>query len=194
MNNPINITNPIEVTPDTQYTITIDVPFNDIDLFHIVDDAIFYITNNLQSSSILKLKEHLLEHPDIYETERIEMKTKTLKTFYDENKFNYDQFNFMALDIQGAELLALKGAKEIINFIDYIYIEVNIKELYENCALLDEIDEYLNNFGFKRDNILLTQHGWGDAFYSKHIFSISKQIIKKYYTPSIYLSNLNCCN
>ena len=144
------------------------------------ENIIFYITNNLQSSSILKLKEHLLEHPDIYETERIEMKTKTLKTFYDENKFNYDQFNFMALDIQGAELLALKGAKEIINFIDYIYIEVNIKELYENCALLDEIDEYLNNFGFKRDNILLTQHGWGDAFYSKHIFSISKQIIINY--------------
>jgi hypothetical protein len=46
LNNPINITNPIEVAPDTQYTITIDVPFNDVDLFHILDDAIFYITNN----------------------------------------------------------------------------------------------------------------------------------------------------
>lgn len=46
LNNPINITNPIEVTPDTQYTITIDVPFNDIDLFHILGGAIFYITNN----------------------------------------------------------------------------------------------------------------------------------------------------
>jgi len=136
----------------------------------------FNVTNNLQSSSFLKLKEHLIEHPDIYEIEKIEIKTKTLKTFYKENNFNYKQFNFMALDIQGAELLALKGAEEILNFVDYIYIEVNTKELYENCGLLFEIEDYLTLFGFKRDNIFMTPHGWGDAFYSKHIFPINNQI------------------
>ena len=38
------------------------------------ENIIFYITNNLQSSSILKLKEHLLEHPDIYETVNLQKK------------------------------------------------------------------------------------------------------------------------
>jgi len=136
----------------------------------------FHVTNNIQSSSFLILKDHLIEHPDIYEVEKIKIKTKTLKTFYKENNFNFNQFNFMALDIQGAELLALKGAEDILIFVDYIYIKINIKELYENCGLLCDVDKYLNSFGFKRDNILMTPHGWGDAFYSKHIFPINNPI------------------
>ena len=144
------------------------------------ETVIFNVTNNLQSSSFLNLKEHLIEHPDIYEIEKIEMKTKTLKTFYNENKFTYNQFNFMALDIQGAELLALKGSGEILDFIDYVYIEVNTKELYENCALLDEVDNYLNKFNFKRQTIYMTEHGWGDAFYVKNTFTISNNITIEY--------------
>lgn len=137
------------------------------------ETVMFNVTNNLQSSSFLNLKEHLIEHPDIYEIEKIEMKTKTLKTFYNENKFTYNQFNFMALDIQGAELLALKGGEEILDFIDYIYIEVNTKELYENCALLHDVESYLNKFNFNRQTIYMTEHGWGDAFYVKNIFNLS---------------------
>ena len=148
------------------------------------ENVVFKVTNNIQSSSFLKLKEHLIEHPDIYEIEQIEMKTKCLKTFYDENKFSYDQFNFINLDIQGAELLALHGAKEILNYIEYIYVEVNTKELYENCPLLDEIDNYLKMFGFKRQNLLMTEHGWGDAFYVKNIFDITDNLIIKYGTDN----------
>jgi FkbM family methyltransferase len=144
------------------------------------ETVMFNVTNNLQSSSILNLKEHLIEHPDIFEIEKIEMKTKTLKTFYDENNFKYNQFNFMNLDIQGAELLALEGAKVILNYIDYIYIEVNNKELYENCPLLDDIDKYLNKFHFKRQQIYMTEHGWGDAFYVKNIFDITNNFIIEY--------------
>ena len=112
------------------------------------------------------------------------MKTKTLKTFYHENNFKYDQFNFFAFDIQGAELLALTGAGDILEHVDYIYIEVNTKELYENCALLDDIDSYLSKFNFIRQNILMTEHGWGDAFYVKKYFNISNDIKIYYGTDS----------
>ena len=148
----------------------------------------FHVTNNLQSSSILNLKEHLIEHPDIYEIEKIEMKTKTLKTFYNENGLMYDQFNFMALDIQGAELMALEGAEEIINFVDYIYIEVNTKELYENGAKLEEIEEYLHKFNFKRQTIYMTEHGWGDAFYVKNTFNISDNFAIEYGVDNIRIN------
>ena len=144
----------------------------------------FNVTNNYQSSSFLKLKEHLIEHPDIYQISSIEMKTKTLKTFYHENNFKYNQFNFFAFDIQGAELLALTGAGDILEHVDYIYIEVNTKELYENCALLDDIDSYLSKFNFVRQNILMTEHGWGDAFYVKKYFNISNDIKIYYGTDS----------
>lgn len=147
--------------------------------------VIFNVTNNYQSSSFLNLKEHRNEHPDIYEIEKIEMKTKTLKTLYNENNFKHDQFNFMALDIQGAELLALKGAENILNFIDYIYLEVNTKELYENCALLNDIDSYLKTFGFNRETILMTTHGWGDAFYVKNTFDIHSNIKIEYGTEIV---------
>jgi len=73
----------------------------------------------------------------------------------------------MNLDIQGAELKALKGSTLILPHIKSIYTEVNTKELYENCAMLHELDSYLESFGFTRVETSMTEHGWGDAFYIK---------------------------
>jgi FkbM family methyltransferase len=148
----------------------------------------FKITNNYQSSSILDLKEHLIEHPDIYQIDKIDMKTKTLKTFYHENGFKYDKFNFMNLDIQGAELLALKGAGDILNNVDFIYIEVNTKELYKDCPLINDIDEYLTKFYFKRFNTYLTPHGWGDAFYCKYKYKLSNNFCIEYGSDNIKIN------
>jgi len=73
------------------------------------DDIIFHVTNNYESSSILKLKNHLIEHPHIHQIYELPMKTKTLRTLYNENNILSYKYNFMNLDIQGAELKALKG-------------------------------------------------------------------------------------
>jgi hypothetical protein len=54
-----------------------------------------------------------------------------------------------------------------LNNIDYIYTEINEKYLYEDCALVNEIDNYLSLFNFKRVETSMTPHGWGDAFYIK---------------------------
>lgn len=128
----------------------------------------FMVSNNYQSSSVLNFKTHLIQHPHVHEIGRIEMTTKTLSTFYKENLLNTNDYNFMNLDIQGAELMALKGAGDILNNFDYIYTEVNTDELYEGCCFLKEIDEYLKKYGFKRVIIEMTQYGWGDAFYVKN--------------------------
>ena len=72
----------------------------------------------------------------------------------------------MNLDIQGAELKALKGMEEYLNSVDYIYSEVNSDYVYKNCALVKEIDEYLLKFGLHR--VETKWYGdckWGDAFY-----------------------------
>jgi hypothetical protein len=52
--------------------------------------------------------------------------------------------------------------------VDYLYLEVNIKELYQGCSLLPEINEFLKGFGFEQKEIKMTHHGWGDAFYIKN--------------------------
>jgi FkbM family methyltransferase len=127
----------------------------------------FMVTNNYQSSSMLNLKTHKKEHPHIHEIDRLLISTKTIQTFYKENNINSSDFNFMNLDIQGAELMALQGAGDILHDIDYIYTEVNTAELYEGCCLIEDIDTYLSKYNFKRVLTEMTQYGWGDAFYIK---------------------------
>jgi hypothetical protein len=74
----------------------------------------------------------------------------------------YDiKFNFINLDIQGAVINALRGMEEYLQNIDYIYAK--------DCALLNEIDDYLKNFGFVRKEL-------GDAFYVKEKCYVSCNI------------------
>ncbi len=127
----------------------------------------FIITNNIQSSSILELYKHLEEHPDVIEIERRQLKTITLNSLYENNNIPYDRYDFINMDIQGAELKALKGADKILPYIKAIYTEVSTKELYKNCVLLPELDEFLEKNGFKRIIINMTPNYWGDALYIK---------------------------
>jgi hypothetical protein len=42
--------------------------------------------------------------------------------------------------------------------------------VYKDCDQMSDIDEYLSKFGFKRAATnILSQYGWGDAFYIKNI-------------------------
>jgi FkbM family methyltransferase len=128
----------------------------------------FNITNNGQSSSILELDKHKIHHPHIHVSEIISVNSKRMDTLLLENKINIDDYNFLNIDIQGAELLAIKGFGDIINSIEYIYTEINTNTLYKDCALVSEIDEYLSNYGFKRVETSMTEFEWGDAFYIKN--------------------------
>lgn len=132
----------------------------------------FIITNNMQSSSFLDLKEHLVEHPNVFEQKRIKLETITLKDFVNKYSINCNDYDFLVMDIQGAELHALRGMPDLIDNFKYIYIEVNTKELYKGCGLFNEIVDFLKNF--KLLDLKLTQHGWGDALFikEKNIYSI----------------------
>jgi len=136
-----------------------------------VDDETvnFTVTNNIASSSMLNLKEHLIEHPHIHEIKKIPLKTTTLNTFYEKNNIPYDRYDFINLDIQGTELKALKGATKILPYIKTIYTEVNLKEIYEDNGLLGDIDDFLKKYNFIRIHTNITMHQWGDACYIKLI-------------------------
>ena len=77
--------------------------------------------------------------------------------------------NFLNIDIQGAELLALKGMGDLIKEYDYLYLEVNSEEVYMGCGLITEIDIYLEKYNFKRvETKWWGNAGWGDAFYIRN--------------------------
>lgn len=86
---------------------------------------------------------------------------------YQEDKLSYDFANFISIDIQGAELLALKGMGDLLNYFDYIYLEVNKEFVYKNCCLVNELDDYLKKFKFERVETRWTTKNWGDGFYIK---------------------------
>jgi len=128
----------------------------------------FLITNNGQSSSIFRLGNHKLLYPDIVVTHKVQMYTKRI----DEVIPDSASFNFLNIDIQGGELGALKGLGGLMRKIDYIYTEVNRKELYANIPLIREIDEYLQVFGFVRKiTYWVPYEGWGDALYVRQNFN-----------------------
>jgi FkbM family methyltransferase len=133
------------------------------------DDAVvtFNVSNNVQSSSILNLKTHLQEHPWVHYVRSTQETTITVDTFFKRNNLDPTKHTFWNLDIQGAELLALMGATESLAHAKALYLEVNINELYENCALMGQLDTFLSKHGFKRVKTHMTQHGWGDAMYIK---------------------------
>lgn len=130
-----------------------------------IENIEFNISNNTQSSSILKMKHHKAVYPDILEVEKIKTTTTTLDNLI-ELPEKYDALN---LDIQGAELKALKGATKILPFLKAIYTEVNQEELYEGCAKIEQIDYFLAGHGFNRVATKWEGNtGWGDALYIKN--------------------------
>ncbi len=64
--------------------------------------------------------------------------------------------------------MALKGSVKNIKYANAIYLEVNEKELYKNCGLINEIDTFLEKYNFKRIVTEMTSHGWGDALYIRN--------------------------
>ena len=129
------------------------------------EDIEFNVSNNFASSSIFEVGTHLEQHPHIYYIDKIQEKSITIDTFFERNNLNASKYDFWNFDIQGAELLALKGATKSIKYAKVIYLEVNSEELYKNGALINEIDDFLVQFKFKRVITNMLKHGWGDAIY-----------------------------
>jgi FkbM family methyltransferase len=129
------------------------------------EEILFNISNNVQSSSVLEFGTHSQEHPWVFYVDKIKQKSITIDAFFERNNIDPSKYNFWNFDIQGAELMALKGATQSIKYAKAIYLEVNERELYKNCGLIDDIDAFLLQYKFKRFLTNITSHGWGDALY-----------------------------
>lgn len=133
-------------------------------------EVVLHISNNgSQSSSILELGTHKQQHPDVYYTHDIIVRTRRiddlLHSLYIED-VGAPHYDFLNIDIQGAELKALQGAGTTLEQFKWMYLEVNREPLYLGCALIDEIDDYVSKFGFRRVETFWVG-GWGDALYVK---------------------------
>jgi hypothetical protein len=89
--------------------------------------------------------------------------------------------DYLNIDVQGYELEVLKGIRNL-DEIKYIKTEVNRKELYKNCVLVDDLDRYLAQYNFVRVKTIWWQLTvpWGDAIYiNKNLLSGMKILTSK---------------
>lgn len=138
-------------------------------------DVILHESNNAgQSSSILDLGTHKEAHPQVHYIKDIPCKMVRLDDFFMEKSFEINhtdpirEFDFLNIDIQGAELLALKGMGDLLIQFKWIYLEVNKAELYIGCPLIEDLDAYLEKYDFVRvETYWAGNTNWGDALWIK---------------------------
>jgi FkbM family methyltransferase len=83
------------------------------------------------------------------------------------DKYCISKVDIIWMDLQGAELLALKGLGNHLQNVKYIYTEVSYKEMYSGQVMFEELNNYIlsNNFFIKNT---LSLQGWQeDVIYEK---------------------------
>ena len=125
----------------------------------------FHVTSKSASSSVFNLEQHLEVYPEIKVDKIMKVKTSRLEEILDVA----DRFDFVVVDIQGAELQAIKGLGELITHVNWIFTEVSKKELYKGATKFNELEEHLTQIGYKRVFTAWDRKaGWGDALYARN--------------------------
>lgn len=97
------------------------------------------------SGSIMNPKNHLKTWDWIHFDEKIEVNSKTLDSFCEENNINL--IDFVWCDVQGAEEKVILGGRNTFkNKVKYLYTEYSNDEYYEGQPNLKRILELLPNF------------------------------------------------
>jgi FkbM family methyltransferase len=126
---------------------------------------VFHENINTQCSSLFELGILREISPEMVEVNSREVITRKIDSIIS----TQDQIDFINLDIQGSELEALKGAMKTLSTVKWVYTEVNRKEIYKSCPLIEEIDLFLKDQGFSRAATRWSfREDWGDALYVRN--------------------------
>jgi 2-O-methyltransferase len=109
------------------------------------------------SSSLLRPKEHLRDHPEVTFGQSTSVEVRTIDSWAAEN--GVDRVDFLWLDMQGLELPVLQAAPVILATVTAIYAEVSLVETYEGAPLYPELASWLEAAGFK---VALERLPWKD--------------------------------
>ena len=123
-----------------------------------------HVASNGESTSLLNFGTHSDSYPDVFEKETVEVLTSRIDSLL----LNNLKIDFVNLDIQGAELEALRGMGNLLEHVKWIYVEVNKREVYIKCPRVQELDAFLEPKGFvRRFTVWQRSAGWGDGIYIK---------------------------
>lgn len=161
----------IEGNPDVFLNLKQNISHNSqaVALNYVIGDenkpVTFHISNNgSQSSSVLELGYHKIDHPDVHYVRDIE----TTMYRIDSLDLDLSGIDFLNIDLQGAELMALRGMGELLKGFKWAYLEINKAEEYIGCPLIETLDLFMIANGFRRvETKYCGRTSWGDALYTK---------------------------
>jgi len=133
--------------------------------FHIIygEDA-GHMVGNKGCSSLLKPVGKF----ESWHRETITQDTITLDSLLSRNNLDPKDYQLLEIDVQGAELLVLKGASTVLENVTYVSTEVTHYDPdYEGNAMFDTVKAFLNNAGFVHVDTKLYEANWGDALFVK---------------------------
>jgi FkbM family methyltransferase len=118
-------------------------------------EAELYVMSHSQLTSLQKPNEALIRQPrtnqDISLVEQVKVPIRTLDSLLQEMEAGGStaRYNVLYMNIQGAELKALRGAPKTLETLDFIYLENNFKERYHGNPTAEELTSFLGHFGFE---------------------------------------------
>jgi hypothetical protein len=141
-------------------------------------------SNNGESSSIFDFKDHAEIYPTVKEAGRIRMKTISFPNMMKKYNLDVTNYDFLVMDIQGAEMHALRGMGDMVNKFKFILLEVSIFELYESQGTFNDILDFLKKYGFSLIDLEMHAEGWGDALFTSSMDNLTKPVITQHYDPN----------
>ena len=107
---------------------------------------------------------------------------KMIDQIIEEAGHNPAEYDLLDLNMQGAELTALKGAIGMLANVNAILTEVNFEQRFAGCAQIEQIDDFLEAQGFDRVATVTPNHsGRGEAFYlRRRPAPVSKQAVREF--------------
>jgi FkbM family methyltransferase len=129
-----------------------------------VDDDVrpFYLFSNERlSSSVFHSTQIKRDHwPSVRETgESLTLRTSRLDTALAAAGVEPESIDVIVFDVQGAELLALRGAGRFLDHAHFIEVEVSQEEIYEGAPLVGEVKSFLDAHGFAQVTSTTPWHG-----------------------------------
>lgn len=139
----------------------------------------FYISAHPMCSSLLPPDMELCGHFDSLSELMRTARTTEVQTRRLDDIPEVLQTDFLKLDIQGAELLALEGATRVLNSTLMMQTEVEFIPLYQDQPLFSDIDAFMRKQGFILHCLtgagsrpfLPMRHGKSDSSYPQWIWS-----------------------
>ena len=115
----------------------------------IVEHQFHIASNEGASSSIYQFGECLDIWPELSYLSSRTLRSRRLDSLFRLEGISPADYPALVMDVQGAELLVLKGAGKMLGEFRFIKAEAANFESYVNCAKLDDLSHYLEPLGFK---------------------------------------------